>query len=135
MAFSSKRRTSTNGGHSFRCMLICFHIGGPVLQFTIGEHDAPSALQQSDPRNRQIGSYPGKPGGSAVGFAQASQFGEGFDKGILHDVFGLGIIAQDRARDPEHAAVVLAHDVGQHIGFAVLRPLDRQSHIDAGHFI
>jgi len=38
-------------------------------------------------------------------------------------------------RDAEHAAVVLAHDVGEDVGFAPVRPFDRQAHIDIDHLV
>src|SRR6266850_8482565 len=47
----------------------------------------------------------------------------GADVGVLHDVFGLAVIAQNRARDAVQPLVITAHDDFKQGSFARQNPL------------
>ncbi len=78
-----------------------------ALQQRVQFHGGPPAAQ---PAQRLVHGDPRQPGRQAGIAAKTFQMREGADVGLLHDILGLAVVAQDAAGEPVEPAVVRLHD-------------------------
>ena len=90
-----------------------------VLWQRIQFHRGPPAAQ---PAERLVHGDPRQPGRKAGIAAKAFQMREGANIGLLHDILGFAVVAQDAAGEPVEPAVVRLHDGANRCLVARQRP-------------